>query len=383
MSAIRASVINMTPDHNNDHSLVVFRMRNFRACLAVAMFVASFGFALFAAISTAQANVLQIASNTSSFVLGEIAWTQVVSGMTNLNCRTMAMNPITPSLLFAATERGDFRSMDGGSNWELIRSNDPYYTWGNQFVVDESNPSVVYLLESGILRSEDNGDNWQTISGDLAYANDAVTFAPSPISPTVLFVGLRGDISGNWGAYRTINGGLHWEKINSLPNTAINHIVFEPGNPDRMYAATWSGLYVSTNAGETWDAIAGLSQASYSMAVSPLSTTILYVGAQDGVYKSVNRGDTWSKISPASGSFVAIDPIEPGTLYVSYFNSVIRTNDYGATWQTVFSAQSSPFGVVVDRRDQKHGWLYFCNMGSGVYKGTMLLYKAHLPVALR
>jgi hypothetical protein len=378
----------MISSHDDKQSVSSFQPQKFRVCLVVMLFVALFGIVLFAAFTTAQADSFQNVPTTDPVIFGDIAWTQIVSGMNSLNCRTMTMNPVTPTILFAATEWGDFRSIDSGSNWELIRSNDPYPSLGDQFVVDTMNPSRVYLLEYGILKSEDNGNTWQDLSGDLTYAYDAVTLAPSPISSTILFVGLRGDISGNWGAYRTLNGGAHWEKINSLPHTAINHIVIEPGNPNRMYAATWLGLYVSNDAGETWSAVAGLSKASYSIAVSPILTTVLYVGAIDGVYKSVNHGENWGKISPIAYSFLTTDPIDAGTVYVSDSIGVSRSTDFGETWQTVFSASASPFGVIVDRQDQKHGRLYVCNFGSlydglGVYAGTMLLYKAYLPITLR
>ncbi|MGQ0601935.1 MAG: WD40/YVTN/BNR-like repeat-containing protein, partial [Anaerolineales bacterium] len=341
---------------NNRHS--TFNTRGSFACFMAMAFAVLLSVTLFALLSPAQASATQVAQiEPSTIVMSDVAWSQMVSGMTNLNCRTMVMNPITPSILFAATEYGDYRSTDGGSNWQRIRGNGSQYTWGTQFVVDASSPTTIYLADysEGILKSTNSGNNWSAINGDLSSYFAPDTIASSPISPSVLFVGFTGDVNNHWGAHRTIDGGLHWEKITNLPDTGIEHFVFQPGNPNRLYAATWQGVYVSNDSGNTWDLAGGFNEDSYSVTISPISTTVIYVGAGDGVYKSVDGGTNWVKISSAGGSFVVVDPIEPGTLYVSYFNNTIRTKDYGVSWETIFQAQSSPFGVIVDRPDAKNG----------------------------
>lgn len=321
--------------------------------------------------------------------VGGIVWTDVISGLTNLNCRTMALNPVTPSILFVATQRGDFRSTDGGDNWELIRSRGPYYTSGEQFALDITNPSTVYLADSseGILKSVNNGDSWTSINGTLSSYYGAHAIAVSPISPSLIFVGFS---QYQWGGYKTSDGGLHWEKIADLPDDSVEQFVFEPGNPYRVYAASWQGVYVSTDGGETWHSSStgiGPNSAVYSIAVSPVSPTVVYIGTSRYVYRSTDRAASWTKVHTfpyGLRPLVQIDPLDPGTLYVSGYREILATYDYGVHWSRLLStSRSSAYGLVLDRRSDTQGWLYACGWYWGVKKGTLLLNHVYLPLIVR
>src|SRR5215510_12380500 len=102
----------------------------------------------------------------------------------------LAVHPKNPDIVFVAalghaygrnTERGVFRSTDGGKNWQKVLYKDDQ-TGAIDVVFDPSNPSILYAAlwqayrtpysmvsggpGSGLYRSADGGTTWQQIKGN-------------------------------------------------------------------------------------------------------------------------------------------------------------------------------------------------------------------------
>ena len=80
------------------------------------------------------------------------------------------------------------------------------------------------------------------------------------------------------------------ETFATPPNTSMNSIVFDPGNPDILYAGTDGGAYVSFDRGETWGEINdGLLGATvvYSIVVDKDSN--VYAATPYGIFKLENQ----------------------------------------------------------------------------------------------
>ena len=87
-----------------------------------------------------------------------------------------------------------------------------------------------------------------------------------PDYPDVIYVGtgegyFREIVRGTWlplrgaGIFVTTDGGSSWER---LPSTTtedfhwVNDLVTSPRHPERLYAATRTGVWLSENRGESW-----------------------------------------------------------------------------------------------------------------------------------
>src|SRR6476660_2475751 len=87
----------------------------------------------------------------------------------------------------------------------------------------------------------------------------------------VVYVAAQGPLfsaGGQRGLYKTTNGGLTWDAVLTISeNTGITDVIFDPKNPDVLYAAAYQrrrnvgqnigggpegGIYKSTNAGRSW-----------------------------------------------------------------------------------------------------------------------------------
>src|SRR5271170_1015252 len=150
------------------------------------------------------------------------SWTHL--GLVNAQqIPALAVDPHDPNRLFAAvlghpygpsTERGIFRSTDGGVTWQRVLYKDEN-TGGSDIAMDPSNPNILYaaLWEvrqgpwedgnifsgsgGGLFKSSDGGSTWKQLAGglpkDLVQANIAI--APSLPSRIYVTVGTtrRGD----------------------------------------------------------------------------------------------------------------------------------------------------------------------------------------------
>jgi photosystem II stability/assembly factor-like uncharacterized protein len=112
-----------------------------------------------------------------------------------------------------------------------------------------------------LFASEDGGDTWRAFgirdTWPLPYARG---LAVKPDDPRVVFAGCGTTTTGDRGfVLRSLDAGERWEVL-KLPNE-VNSTVWgfatHPANPDRILTFSLFGeVYVSEDAGDSWDKIA-------------------------------------------------------------------------------------------------------------------------------
>lgn len=142
-------------------------------------------------------------------------------GSTVLFARSIAISPLTAELVYAETDQGLFRSVDGGNNWTLIPNR------RGKVVFDPVSPSTVYLLSNqfnfqGLLRSTDNGQTWIAVNKGLN-SPQPTALAIDRLRPSTLYVGLPTD-SGSLDAFVT--------KINPAGSALIYSTLIGGPTPD-------------------------------------------------------------------------------------------------------------------------------------------------------
>ncbi len=121
-----------------------------------------------------------------------------------------------------------------------------------QIAMHLARPETVFALTTyavGLLKSTDGGRHW-------AFANRGIRsyslyqLAIDPRNPDVIYVG-----AGGGGLYKSIDGGATFvEKNDGLGNTNIGSILLHPRNPDRLYVVTSTGVQISPDGGDSWEA---------------------------------------------------------------------------------------------------------------------------------
>ena len=248
----------------------------------------------------------------------------------------ITIDPLQPNVVYAG-------SMCYGAfcNWGVLKSTDGGATWNNvlprlvRWIAITPDSTVVYVVQrsvgpQGLQKSTDGGSFW---SASLPLPTTApLAFLLDPQSATTLYVGAAS------GVYKTTNSGESWTgpygNANGLTNTYVRTLL---ANGRALYAGTNGGVFVSTNGGESW-ALAGTGTTGRvvnSLAIDPGTPSTMYAGASDGILVTTDSGQSWNPLASWNGaaSIVLVEPSASHGVYsVSY--GISRSVDTGASWET-------------------------------------------------
>ena len=252
---------------------------------------------------------------------------------------TLALDPKKPSILYAGTEKGIFRTVDSGAHWSLLKATaDMSYVFG--IVVDPVTPETIYANTNGrgLCRSTDSGAHWTTLAkgprgGTLA------GLAIDPLKHATLYAATAG---GGTGVMKSLNSGTSWASVNSgLTTKDIQAVAVDQHREGTVYALGSNGdFFRSTNAGASWKRTMSFPlQKVHTLVADPNKTGVLYVCTSGGVFRSVDAGTSWvSAVMGMAGTgvtAVAMDTLQPSTLYAATGGGVFRSTDGGLDWTSI------------------------------------------------
>lgn len=247
----------------------------------------------------------------------------------------IAIDPTNQSTWYVAVGSGNvWKTTNSGTTWQPIFEKYSSYSVGC-ITIDPNNPEKLWLgsgenvsgrhvgYGDGVYFSPDGGKTW-TNKG-LKESEHIAKILVDPRDSSVLYVAAEGPLwsaGGERGLYKSSDGGKTWElSLEISENTGVTDAVFDPRNPDVIYAAAhqrrrhiWalidggpeSGIYKSTDAGETWNklkqGLPGGDVGKIGLAVSPMKPDVVYAivelaGRTGGFYRSENGGASWEKRS--------------------------------------------------------------------------------------
>jgi len=229
------------------------------------------------------------------------------------------------------------------------------------------------IVGKGLYKSSDAGVSWESLGLSNVGQIGAVEIHPEdPNNVLVAAIGQPFKRSKERGLYHTKDGGKTWNNILFLSDSiGIVDVEYAPDNPETIYAASWraerkpwtiisgstnGGAYKSVNAGKSWEKIDIGIEAKYigkiDIAVSPSNPDRLFlmVEASDGkggLYKSEDRGKSFKHMNgreelvnrPFYYLNVESNPLNSDILYSSA-NRFMISKDAGATWKSY----STPHG---------------------------------------
>ncbi|MBY0493963.1 MAG: glycoside hydrolase [Cyanobacteria bacterium] len=215
------------------------------------------------------------------------------------------------------TERGIFRSTNGGATFERVLYKDEN-TGGTDVLIDPSNSNIVYAAlwqarqgpwengafngpGSGLFKSTDGGTTWrQLTNGFPNFENDRlgrIGIGIAPSRPSRLFAIVE---ARNSGVFRSDDAGETWTRVNSDPRVLARpsdatDVRVHPANPDIVIVptiVTWK----STDGGRTFTAIRGAPGGDdYQRAwFNPDNPDIIAMTSDQGAVITLNGGASWS-----------------------------------------------------------------------------------------
>jgi hypothetical protein len=181
-------------------------------------------------------------------------------------------------------------------------------------LIDPVTPNTMYAggVDGGVWKSTNGGLNWST-NTDLALTNLAVTtLAFQPGNSNVIYAGTgeglgNGDAIRGAGIFKSVDAGATWIQLASTDTPDFHYvgkILVSPRNPQRVWAATRTGVWRSLNGGSTWtNTLISPSNGCTDMAIQE-RRAIGFVFASCG--RSSGQGTIWRALDSDSGTWTSV-----------------------------------------------------------------------------
>ncbi|MBI3791195.1 MAG: glycosyl hydrolase [Gemmatimonadetes bacterium] len=267
-----------------------------------------------------------------------------------------------------STERGIYRSSDGGKTWKKIFYVDSI-SGPAELSLDPTNPRVLYTASwdhqrlpwkvrsggpgSGLWKSTDGGDTWTRLTKGLPKLIGKSSIQVSPANPERVFAMIEAE---DGGFFRSDDAGESWTRLNDDRILRARawyyiHLIADPKDPERVFVMNSPALK-STDGGKTFTVIPTQHGDHHALWVNPLNTKIWIKGDDGGAQVTMNDGASWSTMynQPTAQFYrVNTDNLFPYHVYGgqqdnSSIMTVSRTNRFGIgerDWTDVGGCESA------------------------------------------
>jgi photosystem II stability/assembly factor-like uncharacterized protein len=304
---------------------------------------------------------------------GGTTWTPLTDDQCRLSMGAMAVDPKTPSILYASTGElndlafgcGVLRSVDGGAHWDLFAASQLAPTAGviaatGAVYIDPATAGsttgtfVLVAATNGIYRSTNSGASW---TQTFAYWTDHIV--GSARDPNVLFAGSSGADLSKRGLLRSVDKGLNWTVLplpNELTSDRIERVQLatSPAAPDQVWMAvgnfsrTLEGLWRWDDTRSSWTKLGAGGvyngdprgdlgkQTDYDLLVTvdPTDANRVYLGGVR-LFRSTDGGASFTRIGAdvhADWHALRVDPQDPRHLLGGNDGGVFVSSDGGDSW---------------------------------------------------
>jgi photosystem II stability/assembly factor-like uncharacterized protein len=268
------------------------------------------------------------------------AWQPASQGLNDIQMKVIVVDPRNPRLLYVASSRAVYQSADGGRTWrERFRT--PAQADVTDLAVDPFDPRCVLVATTnGLYGSFDGARRWKRLfRGPGAGESQAQVVRFHPIRRSEVFLGTAG------GLFASQDQGRHWQELGGrLRDRSIHDLAIAPGQPNRLYALTDQGLFVSVEPPATYTLPAEGVPGTSAMWRPPAMPADEFQ-AWDRIFEvSAKTEPLEDEVEeppeePAQDSdssrqltALAIDPHQPQQLYLATAEGLLVSHDQGATW---------------------------------------------------
>jgi photosystem II stability/assembly factor-like uncharacterized protein len=298
---------------------------------------------------------------------------------------------------FGSAAGGVWKSTDVGATWKPVFDDQKIASVGAIAVAD-SDHNVLYVgtgeactrgnitYGDGVYKSLDAGRTWKNLGlKDTRHIGAVIVHPKNPDIALVAALGHAFGPNEERGVFRTTDGGRTWSKVlYKDQDTGAIDVVFDPGNPNIVYAALWqmrrqpwhfssggpgSGLYKSTDGGLSWKQLVGhglpdgtLGRIGVSVAGGGSGRVYALIEAEEGgLFRSDDGGGSWTRVNSDHRfrqrawyfSHVFADPVSPDVVYVLN-TGAFRSADGGKSFELLPAPHGDHHALWIDPQDPRH-----------------------------
>ena len=357
--------------------------------------------------STLRPRGAELASVDSTFLAG-YKWRNIGPDRGGRSIAASGVKGQPSVAYFGATGGGLWKTTDGGETWAAVTDGQIRSASVGAVAVSETNPGLVIIGTGetcirgnimpgdGVYRSTDAGKTWTHVG--LSESHGISKIRIHPYNENIVFVAAFGKYSvpnEERGVYKSTDGGKTWRKVlyrNS--STGAIDIAIDRTNPNVVYASLWeayrkeyqmssggpgSGLFKSTDGGETWTEITrnpGMPNGMVGrigVAVAGIDGNRVYALVENekgGLFRSNDAGATWTLVNDNRAirqrafyyTHVFADTKNPEVVYMQN-TSLFRSTNGGRTTRTLGGTHGDFHDLWIDPDDASH--LVVANDGGG------------------
>lgn len=311
---------------------------------------------------------------------GGIDWKPLFDEQGTLSIGAVTIQQNNPDVIWVGTGesnprnsqssgKGLYKSLDRGRTWQHLGLEHTRNI--RRIIIHKDNPEIVYVGvqgsawadsdQRGVYKTIDGGKNWEKI----LYINESTGVAEmivDPVNPNKIFVAMWEFRREPWffksggvgsGIYYTLDGGENWVRLTSddgLPKGELGRIglAISKSKPDILYAlieAKKNAMYKSTNGGFNWfktteENIGGRPFYYAEIYVDPLNENRVYNihsvvdWSEDGGYTFKNLLPYSPKVHPDHHAWW-IDPDNSNFIIDGNDGGLAISKDMGKSWRFI------------------------------------------------
>ena len=302
----------------------------------------------------------------------------------------IVVSPKSPDVVYAcapgklwsdSTDRGLYKTTDGGKTWSLILKGPNASTGCSGLALDPRNPEHLFAgmwdfrrkgwtfrsggdspeatSGSGLFVSTDAGAHWKPLSDGTAKGLPAapwgrVEVVTAPSDAKIVYAFIESKESG---LYRSSDGGATWEARDKSQSMVwrpfyFGRLVVDPTNPEKIFKPDGS-LVVSLDGGKSFSGATGGSHGDWhDLWIDPTNNQHVIGGDDGGLWLSYDGGNRWWKGEnlPISQFYhVSVDDKDPYKVYGGLQDNSAWVGD-----------SAYPGGVSNNRWENLYGGDGFC-----------------------
>jgi len=233
------------------------------------------------------------AQDNGTEMLTNNTWDAIMGG-DGMECK---IDYYDDDIIYAEYQYGGIRkTYDGGNNWNNIKPVSYEGGWNTPYEMHSNNNNLIVIGYEEVYRSETGGAIWDSISYNVSGGQALRSIALAPSDEDYVYAATYSRIKV------TKDAGATWANIKpGLPNYNITDVTVANNNADRVWVTlsqynSSHKIYESNDGGVNWINITatGLPNLPANCIVYQAGTNDdLYVGTDVGVYYKINTMSDW------------------------------------------------------------------------------------------